>query len=50
MGDNVKLTKAEREARAKYLREWRAANKEKVQAANKRYWKKKAQQEKGCTA
>jgi len=38
----MKLSKAEKEARAKYLREWRAKNKDKVAAQNARYWKKKA--------
>lgn len=41
-GYKVKLSKADKEARAAYLREWRAKNKDKVAAQNARYWKKKA--------
>lgn len=43
--DISKLTESERtviEARRRYQREWRAANKEKVQEHNRRYWCKKA--------
>ena len=40
-----KLTAQEREARAKYFREWRAKNREKVKIYNQRYWQKKAAQQ-----
>ncbi len=33
-----------KEARRIYIREWQRANKDKVQAAQLRYWKKKALQ------
>lgn len=33
---------AAREAKNKYLREWRRNNPDKVKAANARYWEKKA--------
>ncbi len=39
------LTTQEREARAKYFREWRAKNREKVKIYNQRYWQKKAAQQ-----
>jgi len=35
-------TDAAREAKNKYLREWRRNNPDKVKAANARYWEKKA--------
>lgn len=35
-------TDAAREAKNKYLREWRRKNPDKVRAANNRYWEKKA--------
>lgn len=31
-----------KEERRRYAREWRARNPQKVQAANKRYWEKRA--------
>lgn len=31
-----------KDERRRYARKWRAANKDKVQAANQRYWEKKA--------
>ena len=31
-----------REEQARYLREWRAKNKDKVKEANRRYWEKRA--------
>lgn len=31
------------EARREYYRKWRAANKDKVRATNKRYWERRAQ-------
>ena len=39
MKDIEKLAKETRNA---YFREWRAKNKDKVQAINKRYWENKA--------
>lgn len=36
------MTEAAREARRKYKREWNRANKDKVKAAQERYWMKKA--------
>ena len=39
------LTEREKEARARYFREWRARNRDKVRIYNKRYWKKRAEQE-----
>ncbi|KAJ52198.1 hypothetical protein BD780_003788 [Clostridium tetanomorphum] len=32
-----------KEARNKYMREWRVKNKDKVKEAQERYWRKKAQ-------
>lgn len=37
-----KKNDAAREAKNKYLREWRRNNPDKVKAANARYWEKKA--------
>ncbi|WP_017414147.1 hypothetical protein [Clostridium tunisiense] len=34
-----------KDARNKYMREWRAKNKDKVKAAQERYWKRKAKLE-----
>lgn len=36
------MQELKREARREYLREWRKRNPEKVQAAQERYWAKKA--------
>lgn len=36
------MEKLKREARREYIREWRKRNPEKVQAAQERYWAKKA--------
>ena len=36
------LEQKAKELQAEYHRKWRAENKEKVAAINKRYWKKKA--------
>lgn len=36
-----------REIRNAYFREWRAKNKDKVKAANARYWNKKAARDPG---
>ncbi len=40
------MTKEAKEKRNAYYREWRAKNKDKVKAASKRYWEKKAKSEK----
>lgn len=37
-----KLTQEALEARRKYVREWRRRNRDKIRAANIRYWNKKA--------
>lgn len=37
------LTENAKAARAKYAREWRKKNPDKVRATNARYWNKKAQ-------
>ncbi len=34
---------AQREYKREYMRKWRAANKEKVAAINRKYWESKAQ-------
>lgn len=39
------LTAQEKEARAKYFREWRAKNRDRVKAYNQRYWQKKAREQ-----
>ena len=39
------LSDEAREARNRYLREYRARNKEKVKEINRRYWEKKALKE-----
>ena len=36
------MEELKREARREYIREWRRRNPEKVQAAQERYWAKKA--------
>ena len=35
------LTEQERKERARYLREWRARNRDKVKAYNRDYWRRK---------
>ncbi len=40
----MELSKEEKAARAEYYREWRAKNPEKVKAAFKKYWLKKAEE------
>ena len=42
MDMQVLKQEAQREARREYAREWRKRNPEKVQAAQERYWAKKA--------
>lgn len=39
------LSERGKELRRQYQREWRAKNKDKVQAINQRYWEHKAQRE-----
>lgn len=39
---NTSLSDRARAARAMYARKWRKKNPDKVRAANKRYWEKKA--------
>ena len=39
-------TQEAKAAIAKYMREWRAKNKEKVQAYNAKYWEKRAKEQK----
>lgn len=36
-----------KEARNKYMREWREKNKDKVKLAQERYWEKKVNKKKG---
>jgi hypothetical protein len=40
--NNNKMSEAAREARNAYKRQWAKANRDKVKAANRRYWEKKA--------
>lgn len=42
--ENIELTQAEREARNKYMKEWRANNKDKIKQYQKSYWNKKAKE------
>lgn len=42
---NRPLTEQERALRAKYLREWRSKNKDKVSGYNKAYWQRRAARE-----
>lgn len=37
------LDEKAREAQREYMRQWRAANREKVRANNARYWKRRAE-------
>ncbi len=43
----VQISEQAKAARAAYLREWRAKNREKVRETNRRYWERKAQKEAG---
>ncbi len=43
-GTNKAEDRNAKAAQAKYLREWRARNRERVREYNLRYWKKKAAQ------
>ena len=40
--DKHEMAEAARLERNRYAREWRAKNKDKVQASNKRYWETRA--------
>lgn len=40
---NAEMSAAAKEAKKAYNREWRAKNKDKVKAANARYWEKVAE-------
>lgn len=42
--EDTKLSEEEREARNKYMREYRRKNKDKIARINKRYWKRKAEE------
>lgn len=44
------MTEAAKEARRAYYRNWKRNNKDKVAAANERYWSKKAKQAAEATA
>lgn len=44
----MKLSKAAKAARAKYMREWRAANKDKVALYNANHWNKRAREAKAA--
>ena len=39
----MELTAEARAAKREYMKQWRAKNKEKVAANNRRYWERKAQ-------
>ena len=38
------MTKESKAAAARYMREWKSRNKEKVKAYNAKYWKKRAKE------
>lgn len=40
------MTEQAKESRAEYLRKWRQKNKEKTKEYNRRYWERKASQDK----
>ena len=42
--ETVKMSDAAREARNAYKRKWAKNNPDKVKAANRRYWERKAQE------
>lgn len=42
---NLKINETTKALRAKYLREWRAKNKDKVREYNRTYWVRKAEKE-----
>lgn len=46
MGNNTFSDDMARDARNAYARKWRSENKDKVKAANMRYWAKRAKREK----
>ena len=39
------IEKMAKEVQARYMREWRAKNKDRVRASNKRYWQRRAKKE-----
>lgn len=43
MGEKKQLDEQARAARAAYFREWRRRNPDKVRAANRKYWERRAQ-------
>lgn len=43
--DNKTIEELAREAQRAYQKEWRAKNRDKVAAINRRYWEKKAAEE-----
>lgn len=45
MARNAQLSEEARLKRNEYMREWRAANRDKVKEYNARYWENKAQEE-----
>ena len=47
---NQSTDKITREARNQYYREYRAKNREKIRAINKRYWERRAAREQEATA
>ena len=42
--NKAEMSEAARKARNAYKRKWAAENRDKVKAANRRYWEKKAQE------
>lgn len=48
--NSPKMTDEARKARNAYARKWRAENKEKAEAAIRRYWEKKAEMERETAA
>lgn len=44
MANKTELSEEAKEARKAYLKQWKKDNPDKVRAANKRYWEKKAQE------
>ncbi len=41
----MSLSEAAKKERARYMREWRRRNKEKIKQMNEQYWEKKAQKQ-----
>lgn len=44
----MKLSKEARRARAQYMRQWRAKNKDKVRRYQKNYWERVAKEQQGA--